>query len=744
MADTFAGRLAAGEYKDLRLCFTVQGLPYIFTQEPDDIASAISVRENISCIVSVSQGEHRLDMIRRRLTGGSLTVTMQDDDDGTLRGLFVARKRRTTFVTSNSTTADTTITCDSLTAAPVTETVYYIGGETVIGTKSGTTINVATRGAYGSEAQLLYGDAQDGMSVYLSPPSWSGRKVTLYGYFSNTDDFTNAALTDVLGTFYVEEAPVYTGNGRWELRCGSATDNFARRKLGTGIRPAKFYAPERTAAGDWNMAIYDSGMLYEFPNVFHSSTYVRMESASGMVFVAPLINEAAGTITVSGNDVTGRFGLTAEADPGALWEVTPLTILTGTSPWQMLSAALVSRNGDTGNGSYDVLPGEQRTEFFGPEYRVGAGILAAEILFSSFAAAGNGVTNWSYIIDGEVTVEEMMADYCLAHSSIWYASREGYLSVQRLSGSAGKETSELSISNNNVISEPMVNYDEESIFPRISLKCEYDPISGEFTDEVVVFDAELQARFPDRQDALVLESRSVRPSPSFRSNLQARGLTLPGTDLMSVEMMLRRMQTGGGRGRLLVTLTLDMTALLLWPGSTVTVTLDDVPDYEGSTLSGARGRVLSYRPDYDAGTVEVVVSIEERQFYIAPALIITSIGAGYGGAGPHTINVSTSAPENEFILGLFAPALTIDSAWTVRVWDVSANTYEDKAVASVAYTSITLSSATAFTPVAGDFITIPTQDSAWTGTNSTTGFERLDFAFQQARTPGGSPVTRWK
>jgi hypothetical protein len=722
----------------------VQGLPYVFTQEADDISTAISTRENISCIVSVDQGEHRLDAIRRRLTGGSLTVSMQDDGDGTLLALFVARKRRTTFVTSNSTTADTTITCDSLTAAPVAESVYYIGGETIIGTKSGTTINVATRGAYGSEAQPLYGDAQDGMAVYLSPPSWSGRKVTLYGYFSNTDNFTNASLSDVLGTFYVEEAPVYMGNGRWELRCGSATDNFARRKLGTGIRPAKFYAPEKTATGDWSLAIYDGGMLYQFPNVFHDSTYVRMKAPNGDVFVAPLTNEAAGTITVSGNDVMGRFGVTAEADPGSLWEVTPITILMGEAPATMLWAALVSRNGDATNGAYDILPGEQRTEFFGPEYRVGAGILAAEVSFSLFSEAGNGVTNWSYIIDGEVTVEEMMADYCLTHSSIWYASRDGLLSVQRLSGLATKETSELAITNNNVIGEPMVAYDEESIYPRISLTCEYDPISGEFLDEVVVFDAELQARLPDRQDALVLESRSIRPSPSFRANPYARGLTLPGTDLMSVEMMLRRMQTGGGRGRLLVTLTLDVTALLLWPGSTVTVTLDDVPDYEGSTLNGARGRVLSYRPDYDAGKVDVVVSIEERQFYIAPALIITSLGAGYGGAGPHLINVSTTAPENAFSYGSIAPALTIASTWTVRVWDVSANTYEDIAVSSVANTSITLSSATTFTPVAGDFITIPTQDSTWTGTNSNTGFERLDFAFQQARTPGGSPVTRWK
>lgn len=737
---TFAGNLASGKYRNLRLVVLVDGVNVAFSEQSASVPPTVTARTNSKTIVKVEQGETRMDLQRRREVGGSLTVTLLDDSSHSLRSLFRPRVRRSTWITSTITASSATINVNSSTGltSPV-----YIDGETVA--FSGTTATSLTgcsRGSYSSEAVPHLGGTSAGAGVYQYAPTWAGRRVQLVGYFVDEHGQVDAADAEqVLGTFHLEEAPAYLGNDTWELRCGELAEQYARIKVGVGIEDCSFYPPTRDSNGDYVFNVAEA-KDYLFPSISTPSTWVRIETPDGERFIAPIASVAGGSVTVMATALTsrGRARLhILRETAGETWKLRPVTILNGEMPAIQMLQLLASRLGDAANGAYDVLPGTQRTAFHGPEFRMGAGILAAQIDASSFTTAAAFGVPWSFVLDEEMPLGDVLADFCLAINGIWYVNADGTIAVMSMSDA--EDAVALAITDGNSIGETTVSYDEENIYPRVSLRCNYDPVVGDFTTTMNISDTELQARYPLRQDALVLESRSIRINEQGMPLVVSPALSLPGIDLESARDVLRRVQMGNGRGRIITRHVCTADAWLTFHGDIVTVTDSAAPDLDGSTMSSFRGRVIGRRPDYDAGTIDLVVESQDPVYRIAPAALVSSLGGAW--PGTPRINLSTTAyenasasPENMFAVG-----------WSVWVFDISANTYEERTVASSGANYITLDSATTFTPVAGDFVTVPEQTGAPSSPSSTDGYAKTDFTYQMPDNEHDANVdfvTRWR
>lgn len=740
---TFATDLALTSARNLRFIVEIDGIGVAFHDWPDMEASTaampswLSSRTRKACLQTVEQGESSIDIDRRRMLGGSLRIALVDD--GSLGDLFASRSRAATFVATTATAAATSITVGSVTGLPSSGTVY-IGGETIAyASIVGTTLTGCTRGLFSSTAQTHYGDTTRGAPVFLTPPRWVGRRVALHGLL--VDDHPrvtwiyNPAET-TLDTFRIEEAPVYLGNDRWEIRCSHLSDEVAARKLGVNLRQANA-VPSVPAFDSANNRLEwrARGVLSLFPlttSGFYptevaitydddSGEMLRFKGSDRTSFPAGSLvyTEPAGLLS-PGSPVTAAAGARA----GRIYpsKIEHWCILQGGNAGNLALFALTSILGDAANGAYDILPGANRASATtsGEEMRFGAGILAAEVNASAFISVGaNVLQGWSYVIDEAIGVDEFLFDWCLATQSFWYVDRLGQLTVQSLSE---ERTSPVrTITTADVIGEPTVEVLEDTIYPRATIEFGYAPWSGEFLDKLTIIDEEMAARYPERQDSLQLQSRGLSLSPA--------GIQRPTSSQTDIEMLVRRAMLEDGRGRLYVNLTAPATCLLLELGQIVVIGFSGLPDYEGGDLLNRRARIVARRPDYDRGTVQLRLQVIETLTHIAPAAVITAVTPVAGGdqltlrtTGPE---VSSTTPGNMFSVGSLAEVCLI----TGSVATVFIN--------AVAATSVTVGTAPAGITTNVDYIRVKYDSPIPASVN---GFTPDDFAYQQESTT--TPVTR--
>lgn len=728
MSTTFASRLTSNTGRDLRLYLTIDGIGDVFQEDAVDVPSTFeaSTRARRRVIQTIEQGQSELDLDRRRMVGGSLRVVLIDDFADTISDLFASRARRQTWVSGTTTAAATTINVNSTTGLPGSGTVY-IGGETITYTATtATSLTGCTRGAFGSQAQRHYGGIDQGAGVFVNPPRWVGRRVRLYGYFENDDGSTTTALRQQLDTFRLEEAPVYLGQGRWELRCSHLSDEVAARKLGTGLRKVK--ARPQEAANDaltdyivWT-AETQAGIFRTTATGFYP-TYVavtfqdqegvavlRWREASDSTYVTEVKTDNEGDL---GSIRSIRRGLIPD-------ELQHWAILRGGDCGTLALYALTSILGDGANGSYDFLPGTDRdTGVGGEEVRFGAGIPSAEVDASAFVGVGNGTVGWSYVINESIGVDEFLRDFCLTTESFWRISRAGLLTAQKLSEDTA--TPVLTVDDNLVVGEPTVELAEDVIYPRARIRCGYDPVEGDYLDSVAVVDVEMAGRYPERGDELELETRALCLSPT---NV-ARG-TIGQAQL---ETLVRRAMVDDGRGRLYVQARCLLPALQLQLGDVVTLSLA-LPDYEGGTLTGRQARVVAVKPDYDGGVVDVRLQVLETLRYIAPAALISSVVGT-------TINLSVLSimareqlkPGQQFAVG--------DS---VQLVNVTTGAVEDRIVQSRTDTTVVVTVAPTVT--SGYLRYSNSNANAGSTAVNFYGYGYDDYIYQQPAALG--IVTRWR
>jgi hypothetical protein len=333
---------------------------------------------------------------------------------------------------------------------------------------------------------------------------------------------------------------------------------------------------------------------------------------------------------------------------------------------------------------------------------------------------------WSYVIDGEVTVGDFLFDFCLHTHSVAYVTRAGKLAV--MSMAEASNTTEMTIDGDVIIGEEdaVVTYEEDGIYPRVQLVCNYDPLTREFCAEINMSDTELQARYPNTDDTLELSSKAIvlQGTGFLGKHTVADGvqaITRNARSRTDVEIMMRRLQVADGRGRGVVALRCHLDVMKLSLGSIVGLTLA-VPDLEGATSTSSKlCRVLSVCADWDAGEARLVLQMIDRAYVIAPGIRIASE------AGADITLLATGFEDT--IGGIVGFLFAVNQ--TVQVWDVSTATKVSRTIVGIAGNVITLSAATGF---AGgvqanvDFIK-PDNASLATTNDSVTGYDGFDYTY---------------
>lgn len=766
MSSTFASRLTGSDGRDLRLAFVIQGVPVVFQQGRELVPDAVvalagfgdgSGHSRYRGVAKIEQAPKELDLQQRRMVGGSLTVDLYDDDapGGTLLDLFSPRRRREAFLVDD---IDAAVDAASLnTVTPfAADDVVYVGGESmIVGAVSGGTDEITDliRGAFGSEARPHFGAADQGSSVFTTPPSWIGRRVKLIGYFLSEAATTTADLAMVLDTFRLEKAPQFMGEGLWQLQCSHLSDEFARRKLGSGMREVKSSAERRRVNSTTSSFQAADGDRDQFV-LGTATTYVRARGTTRGTDVF----DGYGWRTVGGGvEVGSVHRLFAQTGSEVIFESpnqvtdTPavffptdlrhIALLPGpVSVGRGMVRALTSRLGDASNGAEDVLPGRDRNGFGETDWRFGAGILAAEVDADAFEDVGNDAAQFSFVIDDEIDLVVLKFAFCVATNSVWLANRDGQLTVRRLSEE--RRSSSFVVDDDVIIGEPTVEFVEEDIAPRVRLKCNKDTISGELLLTVNLIDSELADRYPDHSDRLEIESDGIVVDDGIVPGT-LNGSLRPAMSRASAETLLRTLQKQGDRGRIRITAVCHLDALLLDLGDVVVATVE-VPDLEGTTIIERTGRVLMIGPKIDDGEVEVAFELFEPLLAVAPAAVTTGTSGGLDRVVLEASADGTATPARMFAVG-----------WGVEQRSADGQIVNDFIVlAIISDTIVRLDSNPTLT--AGDFLVVGEQAFADLSANlNTDDLGTRDFIFAMptneadivdgSTTPGiANTETRWR
>lgn len=748
MTTTWATRLVAEHGQDLRLYFTIQGVPHVFQEDSEDVPTSLehNLRPRCQVIENISFPTSKLNLTTRRMEGGSLVITLQDDDDDTLATLFSPRRRRSAYLTADLATGDTTVNVTS-TSQFSSSLVAYIDAETVIFTgTTGTTFTTCTRGAYDSIAQSHFGDTERGSGVYTQPPQWKGRRVYLTSYFVDPDGSTTSDLARTEGIYTIEAPPRSMGGGKWELRCAELSDEMYSKKIGLGLKEVEVGPEARLAqVPTTNRLLIELGE--ENTPSFHVGDYttqviVRTTDDEALCRDLVEVDTTLFTMTLDTEEYAiPAVGLGGAATFGLAGQVKSLrqVAILRDSPSQIALMLLTSRVGDAANGTYDVLPGRARTIEGGPEWRMGAGILAAEVDSGAFLSVGKSTADWSYVVDSESTVGDFLFEFCLHTNSVAYVTRAGQLSVMTLAESSN--ASAMTIDSSLIVDEEplQVEYDEDAISPHIALRCNYDPLTKQYVGEVTMHDTELSARYPNTDDALDLSSKSIviagRPIGTVRVHGGLQGIARPTVPQDAVAAKLRRIQVSEGRGRGYVSGRFHLPVMALGLGSVVELTAT-VPDLEGNTAVATKlARVIELGPRWDECEADMKLQLLDKLYVIAPGVRIASA------AGAVLTLVSNGFEAQGSGGAYFADGMP------VQVWDVSGATKVSRTVLSTTLTTVTLSSAPGFVVENDvDFIR-PDNASLATTNEDLNGFDGFDFTYQirnDENDPAVPFVSRWR
>jgi hypothetical protein len=720
MTTTYALKLASADVgHDHRLYVTIEGISNVFQDDDVDVPTALvaATYTRCKCLTSVAVDERSLDALKRRQIGGGITIRLVEDDSGTLRTLFSPRRRRVAYVSAAHTSADVTINMSTNSALPSAGNIY-VGGETIAYTALGVnTITGCTRGAFGSRAAALFGSSENGQAIYTQPPSWVGRKVTLGGYFLNDDGSapTSAAMGAVLGTFEIASPPQYVGNGIWEIACVDRIDGILSRGLYVAMQSIESFSSPivnlsstgaSANAGGLQGSIYvmDSEVYkVSSPTVPSAGDYSYLllehtkEKGWWQIVRIDSFGSSSGTynavINVRDDDLCTKQPPKDEngrRPPYTFKSARLVSFLKGESD-RVLFKLLTSIYGDASNGADDVLRGAKRVDYDGVDWRLGAGIPRSDLDTTAFSSIGNS-SEWWWFLHEPTTAEEVLREWCLTNDAYIFTKPDGTLSAKSL---ADVSASVLTIDDGMIVGDVKVSYDEQNVFPHVILKATYNRASEKFEGAIEVHDAELAERYPNRDETLTIESKSTRLI--YTGTFGTQLICAPCVNVTSLQRRLRRFQIEeGARAAGIVSFRGTLACARLNIGDVVTLTCSEAPNLEGGTLSSQRCRVVSVKPIYDDGLVELRVQMLAKPRLISPAGLITNVAG-------NVVTLSTTSPEAPVDGN---PGFCFGPNVNVKLWDISANTFVRYTVTAVTGSTVTLSGAPAGVALNEDILTL--------------------------------------
>ena len=755
---TLTDRLTSLSSKSAVLVVSIDGVPLDITGTFAGSAPAAPRLDGRGLLVSVDESRTILDRQLRAQVGGGATIVVQDRDN-LLRSLFAVRSFRSAFITAATTKTATTLQVSDTTLAPAAPGVVYIGSETIQYTgKTSTTLTGCTRGAFGSKAQAHRGGAETGNGVYNVPPAWFGRRVRLSATFLDDDGNVDASFTPLaLATFRLEAGPVDKGEGRWELRCSHLSDELAKRKLGTGIRVvennyARPFASPSTALGyDTVTFVLPSGSAPLFTQGIRR-TQVLFTTEKGTVALRlgdKHVHDIVDVTDIPAIPGTAAGGVVVHVlppgrtDAGNLFQYVTLDdfdgvrttvvkdakhicVLDGSNAGVLVLQALLSRNGDATNSIFDVLPGVEAPTLGAPAVRFGAGIDEDEVDVTSALAASASAGGWSWVIDEEVPVSELLRDFCRASNTAAIFNAAGTLIFTPLLDE--RVTAVATIAEADVLGAITTTVDEGAVFSRVRVECNYDPVDGESEASIDVIDEEIAATYGGSESTLVIESRDLVVNEGAPTGDGT--LLRTGTQSGALLPLLRRTMLDGRGGSLLLTFTASAKHLSLQLGDFVALAMPSVSDYRGGSLTEAQGRVVERQPNWETMTIALTVLVTERLFHFAPFAVVVSEVSKTVTLSTTAFGISSAAsPANSFRVG--DPLTVYDPVNNVVVG------------AGITVTGLPTSNTMAFDDLGGS----SPMTAGWVlllkssaGATSADGFTPADYTYND----GGTVPSRWR
>lgn len=687
----------AGAHKDLTLGLLIEGVPFALMERVVSSSfGSVSNRTQIACITSLKQGASQLDMNQRREVAATLDVDIVDDKSLSIQSLFSVVKRRTTWVKANAAAASANLSVFSASALSPGQTIY-IGSESVtIGTVAGTILGSCVRGAFDSKAFAIAGNLTDGESVYVVPPSWQGRRVFLYGYTPTSQQ--------LLGVFVIDESPKHNGDREWSLRMAGIAQEFFERPVGFGLQasPAT-WGGVSVVFGNRRLdtLVCENKTAIRTSSAFPS--YVALESDAGSVGIYEIESHDAitGNLRIYSDTLFGsqRFSFRL------VTSARQIAFVSEEGGATMLKYLMLSREGQ-GATVNDKLPGRLSSGFDDAGWSIGAGIDVADVDTASFGAVVSPLS--TLIVEKESKLSDYLREFCLLSNCAVVTTSNGQLRLINLSKSRGAiATIDASV----LLPDSRIDVtaDEGTVYPYATIKLGYSPISGEYTAEINLVDATLAKRYPRMLNRLSLEFKSIGCLEARR--IDADPFEHPadmssGLRIASLVKLLRG--TGGGNAIRKLSVDVSLSLLSLGLGDVVilgSLTNDyaNLPDMRGGTLSGSNCRVISIRPDYDAGRITLGLQVLDKQLFVCPAAVIASFVGTVLTLSTTTPEVNTATPGNNFSVGM-----------SVRVFDISGAVYNVRTITAVSATTVTIDSATAFALQSGvDYIVAsPTSTTA--------------------------------
>lgn len=698
---TFASLTASLQDHRFALAITIQGVPQVFADQGISPASLfqdeLSVnRDQLPVLLRdrLSVGDRRLNMEDRLEEGSTLSFVLQDQADGPLQALIRPYGNPETFVESTTyarTVDPSTIRVGSLSGL-ASSGVVYIGAETIRYTGLSTPPNALSgtivRGFYGSHRSRIDGGARAEVAsdVFLHPPFWEGREVTLWvGYVE--DDGTIGEMAE-WGRWVLTGEPEYLGGGsdgetfgQWRFDAESLWTTLAQAEVMVGLRDV---APEE-------------GTVY-------TDTTINLPTASGRYFAENTLNGQASElghvlaklggeegISLRQATAIGAFSVTVDTveavNPTPRDEINaPLVgpispqvesvryVFYDTGdPTEILLKLLCSWNGDgLEEATWDALPGRERDSVAGdvfgsPEWFFGAR-LAAYVDVATFETFIGQGPAWTVYLEKPTKIVDILRDWALAVGAVVFV-QDGKITAAALNERTPRSASQQALTDGLLVrlgSDDAVTFSTDGVVDTFSVRANLDPFTETYHAELTVSDEDIRRGRGRRTRAKELDLpwttltwETVRPPRSSVQRL-VRG---PGLTEQEVETMLRRRQRRDAKARREVDRVDVFTLAALNLGQVVAVTNPRQPDGAGGTVATTAIVVAIQGVDFagEYPSVRLRLRLTEPGYQWAPAARISSTAdAGV------TVNLRTGAAER-WLEDDTKPAREFAVGWRVRV-----------------------------------------------------------------------------
>jgi hypothetical protein len=706
---------------NIRFAVEVIGIPYVFTSDAFDATAFTSLfganRSALRCLTrdSVEVGEYRLDTKQRRVTSATARFDVALDDGGIVQSLITPRAKPIARIKEQVNTAETLIDCTLASRADLPLNIY-IGGESLRATVWTGSQITAVRGQYGTTAQEHYGGTDGaGADVFAAPQSWANRRVRVWCYLMD-DRGLPPADAAAYGTAYsgrISDMPTFA-NGVWSFNLEHDSERIANIECGLGLREISVM-PELQDELEPSRVYIPATDLALFSALSDEFSFAVSASESGSI-VASIASVGADYVElVSSTDNLERvynqvsdmsredqiaFGQSFNAQN--LKSIRHACRLQGDPAWVAL-VMLSSIVGDQAFINEDLLPGNARTTYGGPQYRFGAGLGVDDghIDTDQFKALiGLSPVPWDVLIDRPIKVGEVLQELCTALGLFWYleptSQNDSKIKFATMSDRDYASTSTATITKSDTVVDkmPVASIEQGPALSSVTIKASWDALVGKHLAVIESVDWEIKNQFGDDAEAVVITANmasvnveSVVPAAQLNGALKRTG----GVDIGTVESMLRRIQRESVLTRQFFDVTLPIHWLSVSIGDVVTYTDDRMPNGEGGTVSGALCRVVGSEPDWVRGVVTLRLMLTRAGWRFSPSAWVTnwnagtktlSLSASWDGksspglsfpAGCELYLTNTATGETEFAVVDSSTSTTVVLTAVPSVWTYTAN-----------------------------------------------------------------------